>query len=374
MVDFELPEQHDVESLARFFRYFGEVETPRLDAPVYTAYSLGVAEDPELLALAARVQPSQPAPNVLYAAVQDLLLEDADRSESARALARFYPAITGAPIPDASPWPAFRRFCLEHAEELVPLLEHGRTQTCVVHRSAVLLPALGSLPRVRAAGGRLAALEIGPSAGLNLRLDRYRYRYVRHDEDGSAAESAARLEWGAPGATPLLECELRGATAPPLPDRLELVARHGLELAPIDLEDPRGLRWLRALIWPEHRARARVMDEALAVAAAIPASIVQGDATRDVEVAIGALPGDAPRVLFATQALYQIPASGLEAMYAGIARVSREAPIDLVSMESDGRGASRVEWRAFEAGRADEPRVLARADSHGRWIEWGGGR
>ena len=38
---------------------------------------------------------SQPAPNVLYAAVKDLLLEDPERSDAARALARFYPSITG---------------------------------------------------------------------------------------------------------------------------------------------------------------------------------------------------------------------------------------------------------------------------------------
>ena len=67
----------DREGLARAFRYFGEVETPRLGSAVYTAFSLGVASDPEMLDLVARVDPEQPPPNVLYAGVHDLLLRDA---------------------------------------------------------------------------------------------------------------------------------------------------------------------------------------------------------------------------------------------------------------------------------------------------------
>ncbi len=228
-----VPEGHSVEELAKVFRYFGEVETPRLDSPVYTDYSLGVADDPELLALAMHVRRSQPAPNVLNASVKDLLLEDPDRSEAARSLSRFYPSISGAPIPAESAWPDFRRFCLENVDALLPRIETGRTQTCVVHRSAILVPAIAHLPRVREGAGRVALLEIGPSAGLNLRLDRYRFVY--RDEDGTELAS-----WGAPSATPVLECTVRGEACPPMPDGLDVVARHGLELAPIDSRGSEG--------------------------------------------------------------------------------------------------------------------------------------
>lgn len=364
MVDFSnhRPEREPAE-LARVFRYFGEVECPKLDSPVYQAYSLGVANDPELLALAARVQATQPSPNVLYAAVKDLLLEDAERSDAARRLACFYPSISGAPIPDEDPWPCFRRFCLEHSEELLPAIETGRTQTCVVHRCTALLPAFASLDRVREAGGRIALLEIGPAAGLNLRLDHYRYAY---------RDSGSERTWGDPSATPRLDCEVRGSAAPPLPDRLEVEARHGLELAPIDVGDPRALRWLRALVWPEHVERARLMDEALEVARRVPARIEAGDATRDLEAAIERLPAGAPRVLFATQALYQIPPEGVEQVLDAMARASRRAPLDFVALESDQQGASLLDHYAFAQGEQTGPVTLARADSHGRWIEWRG--
>ena len=276
---FDLPDvtARDATGLARNFRYFGDVETPRLDSEVYTAFSLCVAEDAELLDLVAAVDPGQPAPNVLFAAVQDLLLEDATRSEEAVRLSAYYPAVSRAAIPSQSPAGAFRAFCLRHADELRPKLRAGRTQTCIVHRCTTVLSALASLPRVSAASGRVALLEIGPSAGLNLRLDRYKYVY--RDDRGR------EVTWGALDVKPVLECKIRGDVLPPVPGDLDIVARRGLDLNPIDLGDPLQLRWLRALIWPEHVERARLMDEAIEHAASVPIEIGAGDATRDREAA-----------------------------------------------------------------------------------------
>ncbi|MCR9098112.1 MAG: DUF2332 domain-containing protein [bacterium] len=351
----------DPDDVARVFRYFAEVETPRLGSRVYTDYCAGIADDPRLLELACRTIPSQPPPNVFFAAVKHLLLEDPERSDEARALARFYPTLSGGSIPDESAFPAFRAFCLAHADELDPVLRSGRTQTCVVHRSAIMLPAIGTLPRVAQADGRVGLLEIGPAIGLNLRLDHYRYVY-----EGEGAT----LTWGAEDATPRLACEIRG-TVPLLPARLEIAARHGLELSPIDVDDPSAVRWLRALIWPEHVERGRLMDEAIEVAARVPALIAAGDATKDLEDAVARLPADAPRVVFATVALYQIDDDGQRAIHASLARASAAQPIDFVTMESNGQGGCRIDHFAFEAGGATDHTVLAQADSHGRWIEWG---
>ena len=354
-------QSREPEDVARLFRYYAEFETPRLHSRVYTDYCAGVAEDEALLELVCRTMPSQPPPNVLFAAVKNLLLEDAERSAEARDLARFYPAVSGGAIPDESAFPAFRAFCLAHEAELDPALRSGRTQTCAVHRSAIMLPAIGTLPRVVAAGGRVGLLEIGPAIGLNLRLDHYRYEY---DAAGTS------IAWGDPAATPVLACELRGET-PPLPEKFELAARHGLELSPIDVADKKAVRWLRALIWPEHLERGRLQDEAIAVAERVPAEIAAGDATTDLEAAVGRLPTEVPRVVFATVALYQIDEAGHRTIHDALARASVSGPIDFVTMESNGRGATRVDHFAFEDGAASDHRVLAEADSHGRWLDWG---
>jgi hypothetical protein len=349
----------DPDGLSRIFRYFAEVETPRMDSPVYTDYCFGVSTDDPLLALCAQINPGQPAPNILFASVQDLLLKDPAGSPEAEALCVFYPAISGRPIPDESAWESFRAFCQAHADELGPNLRSGRTQTCVVHRSTVILPALATLPQIEANRGRVGLLEIGPSVGLNLRLDRYRYEY------GNG------VAWGEASARPKLICETRGDRAPPMPARLEVVARRGLELNRIDPSNPAEIRWLRALIWPEHSERAKVMDEAIAHAKTVPVEIEEGDATREIAAQLARLPSDAARIVFATHVFYQISREGRRRIHDGIASASREQPVDLILMESSGEGDSQL-WRfRFESGERTGRSVLARSDSHGRWIEWG---
>jgi hypothetical protein len=352
----------DLDASSRIFRYFGEVETPRLNSNVYTAFSLGVAEDRELLELAAHALPGQPQPNVLYAAVHDMLLQDAEAGVAPDPLASWYPSVSGQEIPEASPWEAFRNFCLERRERLQPVIANGRTQTCVVHRSAVILPALACLPALDAASGRVGLLEVGPSAGLNLRLDQYRYEYC--DARGG------RVEWGDAEARPRIVVKDLGTSPPPLPKRLDVVARRGLELNPLDLSDADAVRWLRALIWPEHVARAQAMDAALEHVARVPAEIHAGDATRDIEAHVGALPEDAARVVFATHVFYQISGEGREAIHEGLARESSSKRVDLILMESNGQGDSFVTHHSFENGAPGPMRRLARADSHGRSLTW----
>ena len=363
MVDLPDVRARDIEGLARSFRYFGEVETSRLDSDTDTAFSLGIAQDPELLAMASGIAPGQPAPNIFFAAVQDLLLADPERSLAARALARFYPAVSGEPIPAQSPWPAFRVFSLEHADALAARFRSGRTQTCVVHRCAIVLPALASLPRVAAAGGRIGLLELGPSAGLNLRLDRYRYRYAYEDGRG------ARVDWGNEDAKPLLRCEARGNILPPVPPPRGRGAprprpeRHRARGSPGPQVDARIdlARARRACARDGRSARPR---------GDFPIEIEEGDATREIEDRIAKLPIDVPRVLFATHVVYQISPEGVLAMFDAIARASFAAPIDLVIMDSTGRGDSRLDHIAFEDGERKSQNILALSDSHGRWIEW----
>ncbi len=92
------------EVLARLFHWFARKEAPELASPMYAELCYGISGDAELLALAARVQPSQPAPNVLLASVQYLLLCGAEHP-----LAAHYPAVTGQPRPfEPASWGAIR--------------------------------------------------------------------------------------------------------------------------------------------------------------------------------------------------------------------------------------------------------------------------
>src|SRR4029079_11103538 len=88
---------------------------------------------------------------------------------------------------------------------------------------------------------------IGPSAGLNLQWDRYRYVYPTSPEP---------ITWGDPGSTVKLTTELRGGRDLPSLTPLHAATwRTGIDVRPVDPADEDAVTWLRALIWPEHVER-----------------------------------------------------------------------------------------------------------------------
>ncbi len=60
--------------LAERFERFGAKECAE-ESPLYAKLALGVARDPDLLAIAAKGAPGQPPPNLFFAAVHFLLLK-----------------------------------------------------------------------------------------------------------------------------------------------------------------------------------------------------------------------------------------------------------------------------------------------------------
>ena len=68
--------------------------------------------------------------------------------------------------------PLFREFVLAHEEEIVHLGNTRYTQTNESRRCVALLPLVMLAPF-----DRFHLVDIGTSAGLNLRLERYRYRF-----------------------------------------------------------------------------------------------------------------------------------------------------------------------------------------------------
>ncbi len=339
--------------LRHAFERFARVEAPDLDSPMYAELAAGVANDDELLALAALRRRGQPAPNMLFGAVQYLLLRGVEHP-----LAAHYPILSG-PEPTPGPaFPAFRAFCHEHPDRVGELIAARRTQTQVVRRCTCLLPAFGLVHRE--AGAPLALIDVGASAGLNLNFDRYAYRYRRA---GSEV-----LRWGSGGARVELEADLRGpGTMPAPPPLIPIASRDGIDLNPIGLSDPDELLWLRALIWPEHVERHAQLVDAAAQLKDSPIRLHRGDASRDLPHLLERVPADVALVVYSTIALYQVPRDGRRRITEALEARSRERPVWQVALE--GVHPPSLTLTRYRGGSA-ETELLARASPHGWWIEW----
>jgi len=152
------------DELAGFYEHLAVAEFDGY-CDLYARLARAMAADPEMLTLVAGLIPAtKVVPILLFAAVHDLVLRDPSLE-----LAAIY---RGAP---GDPWPAFRDLVRDRLDEVRAITSTRTVQTNEVGRCAVLVAATTAVQR--RLDGPLALVELGPSAGLNLRFDRYGYRY-----------------------------------------------------------------------------------------------------------------------------------------------------------------------------------------------------
>jgi hypothetical protein len=321
------PPQHADVLVAERYRRFAEREA-RGRSPLYERFALGVAADRQLLGLLERLPPAKQQPNLLFAAVLYL----------------------GGRQPD---YQAFRRFVLGHTDQVVATLMARQTQTNEVGRCAVFLPLLASLPEP------LALVEVGASAGLCLLPDRYAYDY-----GGTIVGDTA---------SPLrLACQPRGPV--PVPTTLpEVTWRRGIDLAPVELDDPDAVRWLESCVWPDQPERLARLRAAAAIARTDPPEVVRGDLLELVGPVVAQAPAGATVVVFGAATLVYLPEPGrrrfLELM-AGLPAVwlSAEGPGVVPALPADLAPGQAPDRAVFLLGQGT--RLVGLADPHGAWLQW----
>ena len=231
-----------------------------LGSPLY-GYLLAAAADdclaggPTWQALQAAASPTldDAVPLRFMAAVHRLVLEG-----RAPALATSYASVGGS-WDGGDAWPAFRDAVRDHADEVSRLAQRP-CQTNEVARSAALITGFLTLARHTRLPLRL--LEIGASAGLNLRWDHFRYEHAGGD-----------LTWG-PHDSPV---RLRGHwdVSPELLTAAVTVSeRIGCDASPVDIGTDEGRLALMASLWGDQPERAERLRGALQIAARVPATVV----------------------------------------------------------------------------------------------------
>lgn len=249
---------------ARYARFAVDEAPGRSD--LYAGWASGVAGDPGLAALLARVPETHRQPPLVFAVTR----------------------LLGA---SEDPYPTWAQWVREHADEVVAECARRSIQTNEPLRCAALLPALSLVD------GPIALLEIGASAGLCLFPDRYSYRYRRGDE-------VVRLDpAGGPGPV-----ELHSALTGDPPLRMpEIVWRAGIDLQPRDARNAADRAWIEGLVWPGEAGRIERISAALYIAAAEPPRLVAGDAVDVLADVAATAPSDARLVVTTPGVLAHVP-------------------------------------------------------------------
>ena len=254
------------------------------------------------------------------------------------------------------PWLKFRGVLQSHRDWLTRFVAEQPVQTNEVQRSWALLPAFLTV----ADGRPLDVIELGPSAGLNLFWDRYRYRYGDTD-------------WG-PADAPL---ELSGVADPAPPAQLfdtkvEVRKRIGVDRRPVDVTTDHGSRHLQAFVWADQGERLERVRRAIEIAREDPPELLEGDYVEVLPALLAARDLNALTVVFHSATTVYL-------------REDERAELESAIEDAAGRGS--LAWISYEIDREDEVafrnfvleakvwpegvrRRLARLDGHANALEW----
>lgn len=171
----------------------------------------------------------------------------------------------------AAAWPVLRAL-LEAPPEMVLDALRRPPQTNEVGRTVSLAAGLAVI--AQRFGLPIRLLEIGTSAALNLRLDRYWYEQ-------------AGERWGDPAST-VRFVDHWLMDPPPFSAGAQIVERRGCDRDPIDAtNDPEAALTLLSYVWPGQDDRFRSLRAALAIAAEFPIAVDRADAADWVPARLG---------------------------------------------------------------------------------------
>jgi len=275
-------------------------------------------------------------------------------SGRAPALAAFYPSAGGTPerrrgSPRA--WAAFRQVLTEFRAEVRSWLGHP-PQTNEVGRAAALLGGLRHVAAETSLPVRL--VEVGASAGLNLRAD----RFCVPGPAGSYGDRSSPVVLAG------------GWLGDPPPDsQIEVVERIGGDLAPIDPVTADGRLKLTAYIWPDQAERLARLRGALTIAAQVPADLRTESAA--ATVARTRLEPGTWTVLWHSifrQYLDETQRADLAARVAALgAAATAEARFAYLHLEPSRAGGC---WVTLTTWPGVHRRVLGSAPAHGLPVHW----
>jgi hypothetical protein len=152
--------------------------------------------------------------------------------------------------------------------------------------------------------------------------------------------------------------------------------RRGCDVHPLDPAEPAHQLRLRACLWPDQPDRRRRLDGAIAVAAAVPATVDRADAaTWALEQLADPAPGVVTVVVHTIVAQYLAPATRRDldaAIRSAGEAATPTAPVAWLCMEPATETEAEVRLTLWPKPTPVRTHVLARTAFHGPPVRWFG--
>jgi hypothetical protein len=272
----------------------------------------------------------------------------------APALAAHFPT-TGGDGDVAATWPEYRDLLAAQPDAVIDTLRRP-PQTNEVGRTASLAGGLAVVAQITRLPLRL--LEIGTSAALNLRLDRYWYT-----QDG--------IGWG-DSSSAVRFADLWAPSRPPFEAGAVIATRRGCDRDPIDAAREGAALTLLSYVWPGQDARFETLRDALDIAAGFPVDVDRSDARHWLPAQLEELPGGLATVVMHSVFWQYLPTETRDSIVATFteagARATDDAPLAWLQLEPSERGNS-LELRLTTWPGGGHV-VLAKAGFHAGRVTW----
>lgn len=264
-----------------------------------------------------------------------------------------YPS-TGGDGDAVAAWAAARRLIDEQPQRFERLF----MRPIQTNESARSLPLLGAFAWLAAHHHMpLRLFEIGASAGLNLRFDRFGYR-------------GETWQWGDLAAPLVLENRVKSGAPRHLDATIEVAQRKGCDPDPLDAARKEDRLHLQSFIWPDQIERLQRLRRALDIAKTLPVQLdAEGFVTWLPRVATTE-PNHVTVVFHTIVEEHFSPSTRaeLKALIAAFASTAApRAPVAYVRMELDDR-TYRTEVTSWP--KPGEPVSICTSDGHGQDIVW----
>ena len=208
---------------------------------------------------------------------------------------------------------------------------------------------------------------MGASAGLNLLFDKFHYQI--ETDDGP-------LTWGPADSALTISGQWRGPSPPPLQSEIEIVARAGCDLFPVDIGDAEARRALEAWVWGDMSERRARLLAALTIADQTPPQLVRADAAGWVAAQIMNRPRGQVTVLYHSLVWPYLDVSQRMAIESSFAQagetVTPDTPLAWLKMDHDHiRSFSHLSYCLWtgENGPEGEQVFIGPCHPHGAELE-----